>query len=494
LRMVTELRNRLYQHIHTLSLSYFNKRRSGEITSIVINDVQVVQDSLTASFQKLLVEPINILTFATLLFIISWKLSLISIIVIPLAGIAILWIGRSIRRKTERTQEKIARIMDLLSETLSSIRIVKAFVMESIEIRRFFRETNKYFKLLLRRARLQFLANPTTEMIGVIIGVTLLWIGGSEVILQKGLSSEDFIRFILIMFSMLVPIRQLSNVNIMIQMGAAAGERVFTILDSVPDVVDIKDAKELDKFQDRVEFRNVHFHYETEEDRILEDISFSLNKGEVVALVGPSGAGKTTIADLIPRFYDVNKGSIEIDGVDIRKVSGNSLRALMGIVTQETILFNDTIKNNIAYGLDSVQENAIKDAAVAANALEFIEEMSDGFNTIIGERGVKLSGGQRQRLAIGRALLKNPPILILDEATSALDTESEKLVQDAIDHLMQDRTVLVIAHRLSTVQNASKILVLEKGQIIETGTHRDLLEQDGMYNRLYNLQFVNTAD
>lgn len=494
LRMVMELRNRLYRHIHTLSLGYFHKRRSGEITSIIINDVQVVQDAMSTSFQKLLVEPINIFTFAMLLFIISWKLSLISLVIIPVAGIAIIGIGRSIRRKTERTQERIARIVDLLTETLSSIRIVKAFVMETLEIRRFLGETKQYFKLLLRRFRLQFLANPTTEMIGVIIGVTLLWIGGSEVILQRGLSPEDFIRFILIMFSMLVPIRQLSNVNIQLQMGAAAGERVFTILDTVPDIVNVPNAKVLDEFKERIEFRKVHFHYESEDERVLEDISFSLNRGEVVALVGPSGAGKSTIADLIPRFYDVNVGSILIDGSDIRKVSVKSLRALMGIVTQETILFNDTVRNNIAYGLDTFTEADIIGAAEAANAREFIEEMPNGFDTLIGERGVKLSGGQRQRLAIARALLKNPPILILDEATSALDTESEKLVQGAIDHLMQDRTVLVIAHRLSTVQNASKILVIEKGRINETGTHRELLEQGGTYSRLYNLQLADTAD
>lgn len=494
LRMVMELRNRLYQHIHTLSLGYFNKRRSGEITSIIINDVQVVQDALSTSFQKLLVEPINILTFAALLFIISWKLAIISLIIIPVAGIAIIGIGRSIRRKTERTQKRIARIMDLLTETLSSIRIVKAFVMETLEIKRFQGETEKYFRLLLRRFRLQFLANPTTEMIGVIIGVTLLWIGGSEVILQRGLSAEDFIRFILILFSMLVPIRQLSNVNIQLQMGAAAGTRVFTILDTVPDIVDVPDAKVLNEFRDKIEFRNVHFHYETEQSQILEGINFSLGKGELVALVGPSGAGKSTIADLIPRFYDVKQGSVTIDGTDIRKVSVKSLRALMGIVTQETILFNDTVRNNIAYGLDTVAEADINRVAEAANAREFIEEMAEGFDTLIGERGVKLSGGQRQRLAIARALLKNPPILILDEATSALDTESEKLVQGAIDHLMQDRTVLVIAHRLSTVQNASKILVLEKGRIIETGSHRELLDQGGTYSRLYNLQLADTTD
>jgi len=492
-KMTTELRNRLYKHIHNLSLGFFHRKRSGEISSVVINDVGIVEQALTTSFQKLFVEPINILAFSALLFIISWKLTLISLIIIPIAAIAIVFIGKSIRRKTERTQVKIANIMDILTETLTSMRIVKAFVMETVEIRKFLGETRNYFKLLIRRSRLQFLANPTTELIGVTIGVSLLWIGGTEVILQKGLAADDFIRFILILFSMLVPVRMLNNVNIELQIGAAGGERIFNILDEQPEIVDVPNAKELNAFTDSIEFKKVHFQYGTEDDRVLDDVSFSIQKGEAIALVGPSGSGKSTIADLIPRFYDVNEGGIFIDGTDVKEVSVKSLRKLMGIVTQETILFNDTVRGNIAYGMDAVPDASVIEAAKAANALEFIEDMPDGFDTFIGERGVKLSGGQRQRIAIARALLKNPPILILDEATSALDTESEKLVQEAIDHLMQDRTVLVIAHRLSTIKNANTILSVEKGRIVESGSHDELLEKGGLYSRLHQLQMSESS-
>ena len=489
LKLVKEIRDRLYKHIQTLSLGYFNRQHTGSITSIVMNDVEQLQIALAVVFQRLFVEPINILTFVALLFIISWKLALIAIIIIPLAGIAILSIGRSIRRKSRRTQVKIAEIMQILTETLTSIRIVKAFVNEKEEINNFTRESNHYFKLLLKRARLDLIAGPTTETFGVIIGVVLLWYGGMEVLAQKGISAEDFIRFILILFSILGPIKQLSNVNLKIQIGAASAERIFGLLDTPAEVVEDPDPVNLDVFNNAIEFDQIHFEYSDSDDRVLDEVSFSIQKGEVVALVGPSGSGKSTIADLIPRFFDVSKGALRIDGNDVRKISFSSLRGSMGIVTQEVILFNDTIRKNIAYGQSDVTEEGIQKAAEAANALEFIEQTPDGFDTLIGERGVNLSGGQKQRLAIARALLKNPPILILDEATSALDTESEKMVQKAIEVLMKDRTVLVIAHRLSTVQNANKIVVLDKGKILEVGSHNELYEKGGLYRRLYDIQF-----
>ena len=489
LKLVKEIRDRLYKHIQTLSLGYFNRQHTGSITSIVMNDVEQLQIALAVVFQRLFVEPINILTFVALLFIISWKLALIAIIIIPLAGIAILSIGRSIRRKSRRTQIKIAEIMQILTETLTSIRIVKAFVNEKEEIKNFTRESKHYFKLLLQRARLDLIAGPTTETFGVIIGVVLLWYGGMEVLAQKGISAEDFIRFILILFSILGPIKQLSNVNLKIQIGAASAERIFGLLDTPAEVVEDPDPVNLDVFNNAIEFDQIHFEYSDSDDRVLDGVSFSIQKGEVVALVGPSGSGKSTIADLIPRFFDVSKGALRIDGNDVRKISFSSLRGSMGIVTQEVILFNDTIRKNIAYGQSDVTEEAIQKAAEAANALEFIEQTPDGFDTLIGERGVNLSGGQKQRLAIARALLKNPPILILDEATSALDTESEKMVQKAIEVLMKDRTVLVIAHRLSTVQNANKIVVLDKGKILEVGSHHKLYEKGGLYRRLYDIQF-----
>ena len=489
LKLVRDIRNQLYKHIQTLSLGYFHKRHTGSITSIVMNDVEQLQIALGVVFQRLFVEPINILTFVTLLFIISWKLAFIAIIIIPLAGIAIIGIGRSIRRKSRRTQKKIAEIMQILTETLSSIRIVKAFVNEKEEIKKFIKESEHYFKLLFKRARLDLISGPVTESFGVIIGVVLLWYGGTEVLLQKGLEPEDFLRFILILFSILGPIKQMSNVNLKIQAGAASAERIFNLLDTPPEIIEDPNPIEIQKFKNSIIFDKVHFEYHDGDDQVLDQLSFTINKGEVVAMVGPSGAGKSTIADLIPRFFDVTNGKIEIDGYDIRKLSLSSLRNTMGIVTQEVILFNDTIRNNISYAQANVGEDAIREAAEAANALEFIEKTPNGFDTLIGERGAKLSGGQKQRLAISRALLKNPPILILDEATSALDTESEKKVQKAIEMLMKDRTALVIAHRLSTVQNADKIIVIDKGKVVETGTHEELYEQNGLYRKLYDIQF-----
>lgn len=489
LKLVRDIRDHLYKHIQTLSLGYFHKRHTGSITSIVMNDVEQLQISLGVVFQRLFVEPINILTFVTLLFIISWKLAIIAIIIIPLAGFAIIGIGRSIRRKSRRTQQKIAEIMQILTETLSSIRIVKAFVNEKDEIKKFTRESSNYFKLLLKRAKLDLISGPITESFGVIIGVVLLWYGGTEVLMDRGLVPEDFIRFILILFSILGPIKQLSNVNLKIQTGAASAERIFSLLDTPSEIVEDPNPIDLGIFNKSISFNKVHFEYNEDNDQVLDQVSFTINKGEVVAMVGPSGAGKSTIADLIPRFFDVSSGVIEIDDNDIKKLSLASLRGNMGIVTQEVILFNDTIKNNIAYAQSDVSDDAIYAAAKAANALEFIEKTPNGFDTLIGERGAKLSGGQKQRLAISRALLKNPPILILDEATSALDTESEKKVQKAIEALMKDRTTLVIAHRLSTVQNADKIIVIDRGKVIETGTHQKLYDQNGVYRKLYDIQF-----
>jgi len=486
--LITEMRNRLYKHFNALSLSYFDQKKSGELTSIVINDVANLRRALGTSFHQLLVEPINLLAFIILLFIISWKLALLSIVILPIAGLTILSIGRSIRRKSKRTAAMIAGITNIITETLSSIRVVKAFAMEGYEVQRFFKETHHYFQLILRRAKLRLLASPITETLGVMIGVLLLWVGGIEVLSGEGLTPEDFLRFILLLFAMMDPLRKLSKVNVSLQAGAASAERIFSILDTEPNIVDKTDSVKINSFEKQIMFNNVSFKYEFD-DTVLKDISFEIEKGSVVALVGSSGAGKSTLADLIPRFYDVDKGGITIDGHDIRDLSLNSLRRLMGIVTQETILFNDTVRANIAYGQIDVNDEQVIPAAKAANALEFINELSEGFDTVIGEKGVKLSGGQRQRLAIARAIMKNPPILILDEATSALDIESDRLVHKALETLMVDRTVLVIAHRLSTVTNADKIILLDKGEIKEMGTHNELMEKKGLYSNFYNIQF-----
>lgn len=486
--LIKKLRAQLYAHLQSMSLSFFDKRQTGELSSIVINDVSNMRVAFGTSFHKLFVEPINIIVFITLLFIINVKLALLSIVIVPLTGVVVVIIGKSIRRRSKRTAEKIARIMGIMSENLNSIRIVKSFAMEAFETNRFEKEQEKHYVLDLRQAKLRLIASPITEMIGAFIAVILLWIGGHDVLVSKDMSSEDFIRFILILFSVLQPIRSLSNVSINLQKGFASADRVFEVLDTLPSIVSKPNAIKIQDVKNQITFKNVGFNYEGTEN-ILKDISFSMGRGTVTALVGASGAGKSTIADLIPRFYDTVNGKIEIDGADIRDLDVNSLRKVMGIVSQETILFNDTIGANIKYGLQSVNDQQLKEAAKNANALDFILEQPNGFETMIGEKGVRLSGGQRQRIAIARAILKNPSMLILDEATSSLDTESEYLVQKAIDNLMTDRTVLVIAHRLTTVENADTIVVMKDGQIVDVGPHVELLKKEGVYTRLYKKQF-----
>ena len=486
--LITKLRVRLYAHLQKMSLSYFDKSQSGALSSIVLNDVSNMRVAFGASFHKLFVEPINIILFVSLLLIINLKLALIAIIIIPLSGAIVIFIGRSIRRKSKRTAEKIARIMSIMAENLNSIRVVKSFSMESFETDRFTSEQERYYQLIFRRAKLRLISSPIIEMIGAFIGVCLLWIGGHDVLMAQNMNSEDFIRFILILFSVLGPIRNLSNVSVELQKGLASADRVFEVLETPESIKSKPDATTISELNDQICFNNVSFNYDGT-DSVLKDVSFNMKKGTVTALVGSSGSGKSTVADLIPRFYDVVDGSVTIDDVDIKDIEINSLRRLMGIVSQETILFNDTIGSNIKYGLQSVSDKRLEVAAKNANAVDFIKEQPEGFETMIGEKGVRLSGGQRQRIAIARGILKNPPILILDEATSSLDTESEHLVQTAIDNLMADRTVLVIAHRLTTVENADSILVMDSGQIVASGTHQELLSQEGIYTRLYNKQF-----
>jgi len=486
--LITNLRVRLYAHLQRMSMSYFDKSQSGELSSIVLNDVSNMRVAFGTSFHKLFVEPINIILFVSLLLIINLKLALIAILIVPLTGAIVILIGRSIRRKSKRTAEKIARIMSIMAENLNSIRVVKSFSMEPFETKRFTGEQERYYQLIFGRAKLRLIASPITEMIGAFIGVSLLWIGGHDVLVAGSMSSEDFIRFILILFSVLGPIRNLSNVSVELQKGFASADRVFDVLDTPISIRSKPGAVKISELNDKISFNDVCFNYDGT-DSVIKNISFKIKKGTVTALVGSSGAGKSTVADLIPRFYDVVDGSVSIDGVNVKDIEIRSLRQMMGIVSQETILFNDTIGSNIKYGLQNVSEERMKNAAKNANALDFINEQTEGFNTVIGEKGVRLSGGQRQRIAIARGILKNPPILILDEATSSLDTESEHLVQIAIDNLMAERTVLVIAHRLATVENADNILVMDNGKIVASGTHQELLSQGGLYTRLYKKQF-----
>ncbi len=489
LRIVTHLRNRIYAHLQTLSLSFFHRRKSGDLSSVVIHDVSMLNRSIGTTFQKIIVEPINILAFTTLLFIISWKLMLVATFIIPFSQFVIQKIGKSIRRKARRNTKQIGGILSIITENLSTTRIVKAFSMEKNEVKRFDQESWKYFGLLFRSSKLRLLSSPIIETIGVSMAVILLWLGGSEVMIGSTLSSEDFLRFMFLLFSMLGPVRSLSNVHITLQNGYASAERIFDILDEQTEVVD-SGQFEIKTLDQDLKFENVDFDY-GEGSFQLNNVSFQACKGETIAFVGASGAGKSTIADLIPRFYDVNEGRIIIDGKDIREYKIDSLRQMMGIVTQETILLNTSIRNNITYGSESIDEKKLIEAARGANAVEFIDNLEEKYETAIGERGVKLSGGQQQRIAIARAIYKNPSLLLLDEATSALDTRSERLVQNALDNLMENRTVLVIAHRLSTIKNADKIIVMDMGKIVEIGTHDELYNVDGIYHRLYNIQFEN---
>ncbi len=483
--LITEIRYSLYHHFHRLSMSFFDKNRSGELASIVLNDVSNMRIALGSSFHKIFVEPINIITLIIILFIINIKLAFIALGIVPLTLIVIYIIGQSIRRKSKRTAEQIAGIMGTMNEILNSIRLVKAFGTEQFETNRFKNEQKRYYKLISKRAKLRLTASPFTETIGAMIGVVLLWIGGLDVLVNRTMGSEDFIRFILIMFSALGPIRLLANVGIELQKGIASADRVFSILDTEPEIIESINPIDLKRFNQSIDIREVGFHYENGE-KILKNISFSIKKGNMVAIVGPSGGGKSTIADLISRFYDVQSGSILIDGKDLRDYSIDSIRRKMGIVTQDTILFDQTIEFNIGYGNNNYSRDSLIEATKVANAFDFIKDQQDGFKTMIGEKGIKLSGGQRQRIAIARAILRNPEILILDEATSSLDTDSEKKVQMALDNLMVDRTTIVIAHRLSTIQRSDLIIVLDNGKVVQQGNHSELISCDGLYNKLYN--------
>ncbi len=485
-----DIRDAIYKHLHELPLSFFKSEKTGNFISIIINDVNVIQASISVSFLSAIREPLTILVFLGMALSISWKLTIFSLLALPGAIIAIALIGRKLRKQIGILQAKIADITNILTETISGVKIVKAFGMEEYENKKFKNETQGFFKLMLRITRFRGLTSPLTEILSVIVGAIIIYMGGRLVLIDQSLKASEFLAFLLAIFQMIPPIKELSQVNNKIQEAAAAGDRVFALIETPSTIVNAEDATPVTGFTKEIVFENVSFKYDDSDEIILQNISFRASKGDIVAFVGPSGGGKSTLVDLMPRFYDIFKGSILLDGKDIRKYTIESLRTLFGIVTQETILFNETISQNIAYGLQNISHDAIVKAAKAANAHDFIMELPDGYDTIIGERGLKISGGQRQRLSIARALLKNPEILIFDEATSALDNESEILVQQAIDNLMTERTTFIIAHRLSTIRKATKIVVIEKGEIVQIGTHESLvLEKDGLYKKLYEMQF-----
>lgn len=485
--VVLRLRQRLFDNLIDLNVRYFNNQRKGNLISILSNDVSEVENSVVSTIQVMLREPLMLTGYIILLFSISVKLTIFSFLVVPISGIVIGSITRKLKKDSARGQVFLGNILSVIEETISGIRIIKAFNAEESQRNRFQKENDGYRNILKSIYNRKELASPVSEFLGLSLVLTIILYGGSLVIKgESELNASEFITYILLYSQLLVPAKSITSTVTNVQRGLAAADRIFEILETKNPIPDHPNAEIVEAFHEKIELRNLSFKYD--QDWVLQDLVLEIPKGKMIALVGPSGSGKSTLADLIPRFIDPEIGGVFLDGKDIRTIQIASLRSLMGIVTQESILFNDSIVANIAFGETDPDMTRVIAAAKVANAHEFIEKLEDGYNTNIGDRGARLSGGQRQRISIARAVYKNPPILILDEATSALDTESEKLVQDALTHLMENRTSLVIAHRLSTIQNADLIVVLDKGRIVETGKHAELIAAQGVYNRLIEMQ------
>ncbi|MEO8216024.1 MAG: ABC transporter transmembrane domain-containing protein [Acidobacteriota bacterium] len=487
LSTVRDLRNELYEAIIHQSHRFFYERSTGELVSRIVSDADQIQAAVSIRMGDLFQESANLIVLATYVFLVNTELALISLVVAPVIVIPVVQFGKRLRKTTHRSQERMAGIATLLEETIKGVRIVKAFTMEPFEITRFREATQKHLNVNLKAQRIQALTSPVMELLAGVCIVLLLLYAGFRIQSQT-LTTGEFISFVMALALMYAPIKRLNKVNLSMNAAISAAERVFRMLDTPNAIVESAEAVQIDTVGRGISFDKVSFGYRDEP--VLRDISLTVAPGEVVALVGGSGAGKSTLVNLLPRFYDVSEGAITIDGHDVRDLTLDSLRGLTAFVTQEVILFNDTVRNNIAYGRAGVSDEEVIRAAQAANAHDFIAALPHGYDSTVGESGVLLSGGQRQRLAIARAIFKNAPILILDEATSALDTESERLVQQALSNLMEGRTTLVIAHRLSTIRSADKIVVLDSGAIREVGTHDDLLERKGIYRRLYEMQFL----
>ena len=485
-KIIKKLRDDLYSHIQRLSLSFFDRHETGVLMARITNDVNIVQGMVTKGVTGLIQHVFSIIGLIFVIFYRDWKLALIAAAVFPLATIPIVKFGRRMRRLSAKCQEAMADINSFLYETFTGNKIVKAFGMERYEDQAFFEKTHHLFRYEMKAVMVRAMSSPVMELLGG-LGITLIiWYGGYKVI--AGTSTPGtFFSFMAALIMLYEPVKKLSPVNNMIQHGLAAVVRVYQILDTLPEIKEHKNPKSLKPGKHSVHFKDVFFKYQ--DDTVLKGINLEVNAGEVLALVGMSGGGKTTLVNLIPRFYDVTGGAVLIDGIDVRELSLDSLRSQVGIVTQDPILFNDTIRNNIAYGKAEASPQEITEATKSAYAYDFINGFPDKLDTVVGERGVRLSGGQKQRICIARALLKNAPILILDEATSALDTESEKAVQKALENLMKGRTTFVIAHRLSTVRHADRIVVIVGGEIVEEGKHEDLLALDGEYRKLHDMQF-----
>ncbi len=489
-RGLRDLRNGLFGHLQGLSFRWYQKTRAGQLLSILANDTQLLSWALRTGFFRVGRNVLEAAVTILILLAISWRLTLVAVAILPPIMLIVVRIARKLRKVNRERLTAFGDVTSALQENVSGIRIVKAFGAEAYERARFGRENQRHYRNVVRVQKYALLGSPVSEFLLAIGVVLVLYVGGRMILVAGTLDPEPFIVFIAAALKLSSPIKYLSRLNEDVQPGLAACERIFEVLDTPPEVVEAPDPVPVEGFRDEIRYEGVSFAYESGDGPVLEEIDLTIGKGEVVALVGPSGGGKSTLVDLLPRFYDPQAGRILFDGVDLKRLRLADLRALLGIVTQEVILFHDTVGANIAYG-ETPDPERLREAARAANALEFLEALPAGFDTLVGERGIRLSGGQRQRLAIARAIYKNPPILIFDEATSALDAESEQLVQQAISRLMENRTTIVIAHRLSTVLHADRIVVIDRGRVVERGRHEELLAKGGRYRQLYDLQFAD---
>ncbi len=486
--VVRDMRNQLYQKVTSLPMGFFSEERKGDIIARMSGDVDEVEHSIMASLEMLFKNPILIISYFAALLFISWQLTAFTLVIVPVMGWFMGWVGRKLKEDSVRTQALWSDTMSQVEETLGGLRIIKAFVAEDKMNRRFDAVNSAYRTNLMRVLSRQVLAHPMSEFLGTVMIVIVLWFGGVLVLNYHALSGPIFIYYMVMLYSIINPLKDFSKAGYSIPKGLASMERIDKILLAENTIKEPAWPRHLASFEHQIEFRHVSFRYG--EQWVLRDINLVIPKGKTIAIVGQSGSGKSTLVDLIPRYYDVQEGEVLIDGINVRDLGINDLRQLIGNVNQEAILFNDTFRNNISFGVDSATDEQIAEAAKIANAYDFIMQSEHQFDTNIGDRGGRLSGGQRQRVSIARAILKNPPILILDEATSALDTESERLVQEALERLMKTRTTVAIAHRLSTIKNADEIYVLYEGEIVERGQHEELIEKDGYYKRLYDMQQI----
>ncbi|SFC11587.1 ABC transporter ATP-binding protein [Zunongwangia sp. SCSIO 43204] len=484
--MLKDIRDKIYSKITELPVSYFSEKRKGDIISRITSDVQEIQSSFLSMLEMFVKEPLTLLFTLIFMIVLSWKLTIFVLIFLPISGLIISSIGKKLKAKSTSAQQENAHFLSIVEETLSSLKIVKGFNAEDKFKSKFKESTSRLNNILNALLHRQNLASPMSEFLGVLVITIVLWFGGNMVLIDQTMDAATFIGFLVLTYNILTPAKAISKATYSVQKGNASAERILEIIETETTLKDAPNAIKKESFDSKIEVENIDFKYEKE--LVLKNFSMNVPKGQTIALVGQSGSGKSTIANLITRFYDVTGGTIKIDGTDIREISKHSLRNLMGLVTQDSILFNDTIRNNVALGKDDATEEEIVEALKIANAWEFISQMPAGLDTNIGDSGNKLSGGQKQRLSIARAVLKNPPIMILDEATSALDTESEKLVQQALENMMRNRTSIVIAHRLSTIQNADNIIVMQRGEIVEQGRHEELLGKKGTYQKLVEMQ------